>query len=149
MRTRKSKVEQWSDQHRSDAVSLIARNFRAFQVRIKKDFMIQQVYYWLWTLHTGDDYEPTPDCVDWYYARTLPRYFRICTERLRQLYNADIRQRIKHNSPCEEMKLRIECMLDFSLYADHLRRALIPTEEEPVAVAKIRERVTVVPVAFP
>lgn len=137
-------LQWWELRQMEKAAALIARNYRAYCVRQRKEEELPHIYFWFWTMNHTDEYEPMPDSVDWYLARTLPRYFRTCTARLRNLYSADIRYRINMHAASDELRQRIERLLELSLWADHLSRALVLTEEEPPAVVWIREMIHVI-----
>lgn len=94
--------------------------------------------------HTDDVVVIMPAEMNWYTARLLPRYFRVCTAKLRIAYDADIRFRQTNKRYTARYKAIIDRIERLSMWAYYIHLSLLDTEDEPEEVALIRSKVRVV-----
>lgn len=135
----------WQLKAKEDAIALIRRCATAYLIRQKQTVALTLMFSnYQHTYHIENAFLTVPDEVDWYVVRALPRFFRMCTEKLRVAYDADIRFRKKRQLYVARYKLRIDRLEMLSMWAYHIHRALQATKPEPAVVAVIRSRINVV-----
>lgn len=101
------------------------------------------IFYWHYAMTYMDEYEPMPDGIDWCLVRILPRYSRVCSERLRILLDADRRFQSVHNGVSPYL-IDIARLQQFSQWEQELHDKIIDTEREPDEVAAVRAIVRIV-----
>ena len=133
---------QWWAIRRMMATATIRRGATAYLVRNKIEARLPDIYTWHYTMTYTDEYEPMPDGIDWYFVRALPRYYRTCTERLAQVYAADVKYRQTHMDDSPHIA-KMHALHNLSQWAIVLYWALVATEEEPREITALREKLQI------
>ena len=136
---------QWWEQRKDEARAVMRRCATAYLVRQTRVKLLPNLYEWYSQSNMSvENVLVMPEEMDWYMARMLPRYFRLCTEKLRVTFEADIRYRRKHQKYSKFHAMRIEKLQMLSMWAFHMQKTLVETAEEPLEVTILRRRVNVV-----